>query len=155
MFCVHCGKQIADAAVLCVGCGCPVTPLNSLETTGSLGEEDALTFVRRVADYEMISAILWLVLAIFQIFSIVGAIAGLWNLFAAFSRFAIVKRIRQRDASVPAAYESMTQLIIIGVINLFLGGVIGIVFVAFDFFIRDQILKNKQVFFDKPLSFSN
>ncbi|MCK5862581.1 MAG: SHOCT domain-containing protein [Candidatus Hydrogenedentes bacterium] len=108
--------------------------------------KDRADFIRRISDYEKVSAILWLILAIIQICSLVGIIAGIWNLFASFSRFGIVKKIRNRDPEVLSAYEGMGQLIVIGLINLFLGAAIGVVFVAFDFYIRDQILKNKHVF---------
>lgn len=33
MFCQKCGKEINDEAVVCVGCGCPVKPLQSATTT--------------------------------------------------------------------------------------------------------------------------
>ena len=35
-------------------------------------EKDAADFVRRVADYQRVSAILWLIIAILQICSLVG-----------------------------------------------------------------------------------
>ena len=109
-------------------------------------EEDSDNFIRRMAEYEKISAILWLVLAIFQIICIITIVAGVWNLVAAISRFQMVKEIRNRNPAVPAAYEGVTMLIVIGFINFFLGAAIGVVFVAFDFYIRDQILKNQAVF---------
>lgn len=108
--------------------------------------KDRDDFIRRIADYQKISAILWLVLSIVQIFSVVAIIAGIWNLFASFSRFGMGEKIRRADPEVPSEYEGLGQLIVIGLINLFLGAVIGVVFVALDFYIRDQILKNKHVF---------
>ena len=112
--------------------------------------QDRDNFIRRIADYEKISAIFWLILAIVQIFSVVAVIAGIWNLFASISRFAMIKKISLVSPDVPSAYEGVAQLIIIGLINLFLGAVIGIVFVALDFYIRDQILKNKHIFSPSP-----
>jgi hypothetical protein len=49
----------------------------------------------------------------------------------------------------------MTQLIVIGVINLALGGVVGVVFVAFDFYIRDKILTNAYLFVESSASQSS
>lgn len=107
---------------------------------------DSEHFVRRMADYEKVSGVLWLLLAIVQIFAVVTIIAGLWNLFAAFSRFGMARRIRERDTDVPREYEGIAQLIIIAVINLLFGAVFGVVFVALDFYIRDKILSNRHVF---------
>ena len=36
MFCSHCGKEIDDAAVVCVGCGCAVEPANEKWSTGAM-----------------------------------------------------------------------------------------------------------------------
>jgi hypothetical protein len=103
-------------------------------------------FIRRVADYEKISGILWLTLSIVQIISLLGIVAGIWNLFAARSRFEMAKLIRVRDPSVPGAFGGMSQLVIIGILNLILGGVIGILFVCLDFWIRDQVLSHQALF---------
>lgn len=35
MFCQKCGKEINDEAVICVGCGCPVTPVQSSTPSAS------------------------------------------------------------------------------------------------------------------------
>jgi hypothetical protein len=111
--------------------------------------------IRRIADYERISGILWIVFAIFQIISVVGIIAGVWNIIAGFSRIAIAKDIRARKSTVPAAFEGVLQLVIIGIINLVFGGVIGVVFVCFDFFVRDKVLSNRHLFVEgEPQAFS-
>ena len=115
-------------------------------------EKDAADFIRRIADYQRISAILWLVISIVQICSLVAIIAGLWNLFASLSRFGIVKKIRARATDVPSEFEGLGQLIVIGIINFFLGAVVGVAFVGLDLYIRDQILKNRQVFSGQPIS---
>ena len=102
--------------------------------------------VRRLTDYEKISGALWVAIGIFQCLTVLGIIAGIWNVFAGWTRFKMSKRIFARDATVPADFEPIGGLIVIGIINLILGGVIGLVFVAFDFFIRDKVLSNAQVF---------
>lgn len=104
------------------------------------------SFLRTISDYEKISAILWFCLAILQILSLVALIAGVWNIFAAVSRLDASKRILRRDPKIPKDYEGIAQLVVIAVINLFAGGVVGIIFVAFDFYIRDLVLKNAHLF---------
>ena len=107
---------------------------------------DDENLIRRIADYERISGILWIVLAIIQICTCIGAVAGIWNIFAGRSRLKIAPQIRLRNPNVPKAFESIGQLVVIGAINLLLGGVIGVIFVGFDFFIRDKVLTNNRLF---------
>jgi hypothetical protein len=40
----------------------------------------------------------------------------------------------------------VTQLVIIGVVNLLLGAVIGALWVIIDFIIRDKVLRNRHIF---------
>ena len=109
--------------------------------------------VRRLATYEQVSGIVWLIIAALQILGGLAVssdmwliIAGAWNIFAGLSRFAVAKRIRARDSSVPATFKRWVQLVIIGLINLFVGGVIGLIWIGFDVFVRWQVLKNSRLF---------
>ena len=43
-------------------------------------------------------------------------------------------------------FQDAGWLVTMAAVNLLLGGVIGLVFVAFDAYIRSQILKNAQLF---------
>jgi Protein of unknown function (DUF2510) len=119
--------------------GARVSPLRA-------GEGVDAGVVRRLALYERLSGWAWLTLGIIQILTVLGIIAGAWNIFASISRMKVAPRIERREASVPAAFESLTGYVIIGVINLVLGGVLGIAFLALDLFIRDQILKHRDLF---------
>jgi len=123
----------------------PVPPTLTLTTD----EQDC---IRRIADYERIACYFWIVLGVVQICLIATAIAGIWNIFASISRWNLPEKVRSRDARIPKAYQDISQLIIIGVVNLLLGGVIGVVFVAFDFYIRDMVLKNSHLFTGMPHS---
>ena len=91
------------------------------------GEDQNL--VRRLADYERMSGIFWIVLGAVQICLLVTALAGMWNIYAGVTRMKAAKRILERDPAIPAAFESIGQLVIIGVINLVLGGLVGVLFV--------------------------
>jgi hypothetical protein len=102
--------------------------------------------IERIADYERAAAIIWLVFGILQIVSVVAIIAGIWNIFAALTRFNVSPMIRARDPAIPQMFESITQLIVIGVINLLVGGVIGVVFIAFDFYVRNLVLEHRHLF---------
>ena len=102
--------------------------------------------IRRIADYERLSSVFWIVLGVLQICLLWTAVAGVWNIIASISRWKLPDRIRQRDPSIPKDYQGITQLVVIGIVNLVLGGFIGVLFVAFDFYIRDKVLTNAQLF---------
>lgn len=102
--------------------------------------------IRRIADYQRISGVLWIILGIVQILSVYGIIAGLWNIPGGISRLRQATRIRARDSTIPAAFEPVVGLVVIGVINLVAGGVIGVAVVGFDFWIRDRVLKHRGIF---------
>ena len=102
--------------------------------------------VRRIADYERISGIVWIVIGALQCLTLVGIIAGIWNIFAGVSRVKAVPIILARSPNVPSMFEGIGQLVVIGLINVFLGGVFGVLCVILDFFIRDMVLKNRHLF---------
>ena len=158
-YCGQCGARLPVAtANFCGACGAgvhlrhAVAPLPQLQPQPPVhvpsrvdAHHDAET-IRRIADYERLSAILWMILGLVQILSIVAIIAGVWTVFAAWSRFRRVPFIRERDCRVPETYEGVAGLVIIGLVNLFLGGLIGVVFVIFDFIVRDKVLSNRHLF---------
>src|SRR5215212_3183884 len=104
--------------------------------------------IRRIHDYERLSGILWIALGVLQIlsicvlfiFGIPTMLVGIWNILAGISKLKIAPRILAREITVPAQFDSMNSLIVIGICNLVFGGVIGIIFVILDFYVRDQIL---------------
>ncbi len=102
--------------------------------------------IRRLADYQRISGVLWIVLGIVQLLSVYGIIAGLWNIPVGIGRLRQATRIRASDETIPAAFEGVVGLVVIGVINLILGGVIGVIVVGLDFWIRDRVLKLQGLF---------
>ncbi len=102
--------------------------------------------ISRIATYERASGWAWLTLGIIQVLTVIGIIAGAWNIYAGISRIRIAPRIQRREASIPRAFEPWTMYVVIGVINLVFGGVIGLVVVALDVFVRDQVLKHRHLF---------
>lgn len=154
VYCAHCGKPKPPLARFCPSCGGSNEPAaeQSPEMNGALnyrlqaGSADEARMLERIAGYERASSIIWLVFGILQVLSLVAIIAGIWNILAAISRFKLPEMIRARDRRIPGMYEGVTQLIIIGVLNLFVGGVIGVLFVAFDFYVRSLILQHRHLF---------
>ena len=99
-----------------------------------------------LAGYQTTSSVLWLIIAILQILSVWAIIAGVWNLIASISGFSTANKIRNLDPEVPSIYEGIIGLVIFGVINVLFGGVIGVLLIIFDIWIRSQILANKDIF---------
>jgi hypothetical protein len=112
--------------------------------------ESPQKFASRIAMYELLSAGLWLVLGILQCLAAVvlkfTAIAGLWNIYAAYTRFRAAGAIRRREPGIPEAFKPIWPLVAIGAINLLVGGAIGIVFVLLDLYVRGEILDNPEDF---------
>ena len=137
--CPYCQEYIKINAQKCKHCGeWLIQRENSV-----LSQNETL---KKIANFQQISNIIWLVIAILQIISIICIIAGIWNLIAVKTRWNQPKRILERDVFLPSEYESITGLIIILVVNLLLGGVLGVVLVGFDFYIRGLVLDNKNLF---------
>jgi len=109
-------------------------------------EKEAAEFIRKLSEYELISCCVWIGIAAIQICTCYGAIAGVWNIFVGISRYQMIDRVKARDARIPSEHEGLGMLITIALVNLILGGVIGIVLVAFDYYVRNQILENRHVF---------
>jgi hypothetical protein len=120
--------------------------INTISPISIQPETSDQTTIRNISDYERLSGIFWIILGTLQTLTIVGAICGIWNIFAGISRCKLSPRILRREKIIPSIFEDITQLVIIGIINLVLGGFIGLIFVAFDFYIRDKVLKNRHLF---------
>jgi hypothetical protein len=104
------------------------------------------TFVRQMSGYSRWTGVAWIVLGGLQILSLFGIVAGAWNVFAGVRRIRFAERIKERAPSVPQAVEGLAGYVIIGVVNLLLGGVIGIVLVGVDLFVRDRLLQRRALF---------
>lgn len=112
--------------------------------------ESAKGFASRVSGYEKASAIIWLILGVIQLLIAIEIpffiVIAVWNIITAISRFKRVDRIRALLPTVPNEYEGMAGLIIFGLVNLVLGAILGIVGIIIDFYIRDQVLSNRDLF---------
>ncbi len=108
---------------------------------------------KTVSEREKISAIIWLIIGILQCLSCAGIVAGAWNIYAAYTSFKRSTAVLQPWPGIVDTYEkSMTTIIISLVINLILGGVVGVAGALYDMFaIRQYVLENKEVFYEAGL----
>lgn len=102
---------------------------------------------KSLADKEMISFVIWLIIGIIQCLSIVTIIAGAWNIYAAVTTYQFSKQLGNCPTGVYKRYENqMTSLIISLVLNILFGGVIGVAGTIYDYFTRDYVMKNRDFF---------
>lgn len=105
----------------------------------------------RIRKCEVISGILWLIIGIVQLILVWTAAAGVWNIFFSIMRLRSVKNIQAGNSELVQWYDGRKNwLIAFAIVNLVLGGVIGVFLVAFDWWVRDYVLKNKAAFESEP-----
>jgi len=105
----------------------------------------------RVRKCELASGILWLIIGAVQLVLVWSAAAGVWNIINAILRLRSVKNIYAGNPAVVPWYDDRRNwLIAFAIVNLVLGGVVGVLLVAFDWWVRDFALKNRAVFEGSP-----
>lgn len=110
-------------------------------------EQRRMNAYKVLIDKEKIAFIIWLIIGILQCLSIAGIICGAWNIYAAVQTNNRCKTLESYPRGVYAMYErEQTNLIIALVLNLILGGCIGIAGVIYDYVTRDYVMKNREYF---------
>jgi hypothetical protein len=87
MYCPHCGKAIADEAVVCIGCGRPVTPLKPMipfQYDISAGAKDVHTTARAFLVGGILNVLVGLLVTPVWIFGLLAAIVGIVELVYAY-----------------------------------------------------------------------
>lgn len=96
---------------------------------------------------EVISNIAWIVIGIVQCVTLYAAAAGVWNIINAIVSLRNVKNIQPGNAAVVPYFDGRkVWLIVLAVVNLVLGGVVGVLLVLFEWYLRDYVLRNRSAF---------
>lgn len=147
-FCTHCGKEIMDEAVICVGCGCAVEG----QTQTTYVAQDCTGLINTLAQRMNINGIIWLVIGILQI---IGGLAinwfllivGVLNIISSVQDMNYSKTLPENPTGIVAKFEPLTGPIITLIYNLVIGGIIGVVGSIYYFVaIRNYVMENKQAF---------
>ena len=73
--------------------------------------------------------------------------AGVWNIINAIVSLRNVKNIQPGNAAVVPYFDGRkVWLIVLAVVNLVLGGVVGVLLVLFEWYLRDYVLRNRSAF---------
>ncbi len=149
-YCTHCGKELFDEAVICVGCGCAVGGQNS--HTVNYKSADGEILLKTLSQRLNTNGIIWLVIGILQIFGGIFInwfllIVGVLNIISAVQDMQYSKTMLENPTGIVAKFEPLTGPIITLVYNLVIGGVIGVVGSIYYFFaIRNYVMENRQLF---------
>lgn len=118
-------------------------------TLNRLLDEDLYEIANRISYFEIASMVLWSLFSLSMIFLIPGlsaTLVGCYNIVMVVLQIPLISKIQHRKASVVGVYESITRLIIAGVVNIALGWYLGVLLIGFDFYVRHLVLKNRRVF---------
>jgi len=136
--------------------------VNQAKDRGDLNAEStADTEASRLAGLEQIAGVIWMIIGILQILAFVPFVflfgygfallfVGIWNVYWARQRLTISKVIMSRAPGIPTVFEQHLGMTILFIfINLFFGGVIGVIGCFFDLYVRSQVLKSRSIFEQK------
>lgn len=149
-YCTHCGKELLDEAVICVGCGCAVSGQNA-QTVNNVSV-DGTVLLNTLSQRLNTNGIIWLVIGILQILGGIFInwfllIVGVLNIISSVQDMQYSKTLLENPNGIFAKFEPITAPIITLVYNLVIGGVIGVIGSIYYFFaIRNYVMENKQFF---------
>lgn len=149
-YCTHCGKELLDEAVICVGCGCAVSGQNT-QTVNNVSV-DGTILLNTLSQRLNTNGIIWFVIGILQILGGIFInwfllIVGVLNIISSVQDMKYSKTLLENSTGIVAKFEPLTGPIITLVYNLVIGGVIGVIGSIYYFFaIRNYVMENKQFF---------
>lgn len=121
------------------------------ETNSNRSSNDKKHVLRIIANKEQTSGIIWFIIGILQV--IVGLcglwtaiLIGGWNIFWGSSRIGNAKDIENRQDTLVRDYDSsLATCIIFILLNIFIGGLLGVVGAIYDLFTRNYVLQNQDI----------
>lgn len=149
-YCTHCGKELLDEAVICVGCGCAVEGQNTQTFNNPL--VDGTELLNKLSQRLNTNGIIWLVIGILQILGGIFInwfllIVGVLNIISSIQDMQYSKTLLEKPNGIVAKFEPLTGPIITLIYNLIFGGLIGVIGSIYYFLaIRNYVVENKQFF---------
>lgn len=149
-YCTHCGKELLDEAVICIGCGCAVGGQNNQTVNNK--SVDGATLLNTLSQRLNTNGIIWLVIGILQILGGIFInwfllIVGVLNIISSVQDMQYSKTLLENPTGIVEKFEPIVGPVITLVYNLVIGGVIGVIGSIYYFLaIRNYVMENKQFF---------
>lgn len=149
-YCTHCGKELLDEAVVCIGCGCQSDSLD--KGIFHYQNSNYTALINTLSQRINTSGIIWLVIGILQILvglyiNWVMIIVGVLNVISSIQDMNYSKSVLKNPTGIIAKFEPITGPVITLIYNLIIGGVIGVVGSIYYFIaIRNYVMENKPYF---------
>lgn len=154
--CVSCGSRFSVEldgggvhTVRCPVCSAPqdVTVRSNVPKQKAAPVTGSAAVAQKVRRCEVFSGIVWIVVGVIQCCTVYAAAAGVWNIINSVVSLRNVKNITAGNpAVIPYFEQRKVWLIVLAVVNLILGGVVGVLLVLFDWHVRDFVLRNRSAF---------
>lgn len=149
-YCTHCGAELLDEAVICVGCGCAVGGQNAQAAYNQ--SVDGTALLNTLSQRLNTNGIIWLVIGILQILGGIFIdwfflIVGVLNIISSVQDMQYSKTLLENPTGIVAKFEPIVGPVITLIYNLVIGGVIGVVGSIYYFVaIRNYVMENKSFF---------
>ena len=149
-YCTHCGKELLDEAVICVGCGCAVAGRQGQSAYNTA--VDSATLLNTLSQRVKTNGIIWLVIGVLQILGGLFInwfllVVGVLNIVSSVQDMNYSKTLHENPTGIVAKFEPITGPVITLIYNLIIGGVIGVIGSIYYFVaIRNYVMENKQFF---------
>ena len=162
-FCVHCGNEVNENAVVCLKCGCAIPQTQSFTNGQTAGSPFCAqpNIVTAVAQRIQTNGIIWSVIGGVQILlgltvNWILLIVGVLNLVSSIQDINYSKNFPMNPVGIVNKVKPLTGPIITLVYNLVIGGVIGIAGSIYYFIaVRNYVLENEQAFLEIERSYCN
>ena len=153
-YCTHCGKELLDEAIICMGCGCNVESTNGFNADNgfNLSQQEYFTLINTLSQRLNINGIIWLVIGVLQI--ILGLIVnwfllvvGILNIVSGCMDMSYSKTVLNDQSEILKKIEPLAGAIIVLIYNIIFGGIIGIAgSIYYLIAIRGYVMENKKYF---------
>lgn len=148
-YCTHCGKELLDDAVICVGCGCATEQPKAATAT-----VNTKSLVDTYASRTKTNGIIWIVIGVIQ--AILGItlnwtllIIAALNIYSSIQDFDFSNKVVQNPVGIVEREKPLTMPLIALGYNLVFGGVIGVAGSIYHLLaIRNYVLENEAAFLE-------
>ncbi len=159
-FCIHCGNEVHEHAVICVKCGCAIPRTQTFTGDQSTPFSQATqissnpNIVNTISQRMQTNGIIWIVIGAIQIILGISAnwvmlIVGLLNLKTSIQEIKYSKSFPLNPVGIVNKVKPLTGPIITLIYNLVIGGIIGVVGSLYYFVaVRGYVLENEQAFLE-------